>query len=98
MKETPLNQFRELKIFRLFPARYPVPALPEPEYKFLFPVPLTPYPPYISRQHKTLKDAIRPQQTPAKAIQYQHKPPHILEQPFLGVRESLLMSFGILWS
>ena len=26
-----------------FPARYPVPALPEPKYKFLFPVPLTPY-------------------------------------------------------
>ena len=26
-----------------FPARYPVPALPEPEYKFLVPVPLNPY-------------------------------------------------------
>ena len=26
-----------------FPARYPVPALPEPKYKFLFPVPLTRY-------------------------------------------------------
>ena len=25
-----------------FPARYPVPALPRPEYKFLFPVPLNP--------------------------------------------------------
>ena len=43
VKVTPLNQFRELQISGFFPARYPVPALPEPEYKFLFPVPLTPY-------------------------------------------------------
>ena len=31
------------KFSGFFPAGYPVPALPEPEYKFLFPVLLTPY-------------------------------------------------------
>ena len=34
---------KNYKFLGFFPARYPVPALPEPEYKLLFPVPLTPY-------------------------------------------------------
>ena len=39
----PKIKSKNYKFSGSFPARYPVPALPEPKYKFLFPVPLTPY-------------------------------------------------------
>ena len=34
---------KNYKFSAFFTARYPVPAMPEPEYKFLVPVLLTPY-------------------------------------------------------
>ena len=40
------------------------------------------HPSNISRQHKTVKDVIRHQQTPANDIWCQHKLPNILEHPF----------------
>ena len=42
VKVTPLNQFKDLQILRFFPARYSLPALPEPDSEILVSVPLTP--------------------------------------------------------
>ena len=40
------------------------------------------HPPYISRHHRTLNDAVRHQQTPANVIQCQPEQQHILKLSF----------------
>ena len=54
----------------------------------------------ICRQHKTVKDVIRHQETPANDIWCQHKQPHILEHPFWvsgNVCWCCLVSVGVVW-
>ena len=57
------------------------------------------HPPYISRHHRTLNDAVRHQQTPANVIQCQPEQQHILKLSFgvLGtVSWCLLVSVVVL--